>query len=128
MPESEELHQDIQIIKHEVTAHRQLTKTLLSLQRDELLRQKVEFFMGSKRPKNQLIQLYLAIGRGKTRNELIEQGFRKGTVCRYCSELVNEALLEVKEICPDGQEVLKYTVVEEIAHLSQELEKLLESE
>lgn len=128
MPESEDLHQDIQIIKHEVTAHKQLTKTLLTLQRDELLKQKVEFFMGSRDPKSRLVQLYLAIGKGKTRNELIRQGFARGTVYKYCNDLIGEALVEVKEIRPDGQEVLKYTVVEEIAHLSEELNKLVANE
>jgi len=128
MPESEELHQDIQIIKHEVAAHKQLTKTLLALQRDELLRQKAEYFLGPKGPRRQLVRLYLAIGRGKTRSELMEQGFPQGTVCRYCNELVDEALLESKEVRPDGQEVLRYTVIEEIAHLSQELRRLIENE
>ena len=71
MPESEDLHQDIQTIKHEVSAHKQLTKTLLTLQRDELLEQKLAVFKGPRGLRQKLIQLYLAIGKGKTRRELI---------------------------------------------------------
>jgi hypothetical protein len=125
MPESLELHQDIQIIKHEVSAHRQLTRTLLTLQRSKLLQQKLGIFMGKTKPKRRLIELYLALASESTRNELVELGFPKGTVFRYCLLLIREALVEVKEELPDGQEVLRHTFIEEITHLSRELEKLL---
>lgn len=126
MPESLELHKDIQTIKFEVTAQNQLIKTLLSLQKDELLSQKKSFFIGKNGPKEGLIRLYLAIGpQGKTRKELEQMGFRPGTIRPYLIQLGNEAILRVRETRPDGQDVFEYTVVEEIAKLSLSLRTLL---
>lgn len=103
-----------------------IAKTLLSLRKDELRDQKTAFFMGKTGPKQRLVELYLSISDGKTRSELINEGFPKGTVWRYCTELVAETLLRVKEIQPGGEEVLGYTFVEEITQLSQHLKELLQ--
>jgi hypothetical protein len=102
-------------------------KTLLSLQRDELRAQKAALFMGKNGPRQRLIELYLSIGNGKTRNELISAGFPKGTVLPYCTELVAEVLLKVKELQADGDEVLGYTFIEEITQLSQHLRGILQA-
>jgi len=102
------------------------TKTLLSLRKDELRNQKTAFFMGKSGPRQRLIELYLSIGNGKTRGELIGAGFPKGTVLRYCAELVAETLLQVKEVQVGGEEMLGYTFVEEITQLSQHLKELLQ--
>jgi hypothetical protein len=104
-----------------------IAKTLLSFQRDELRNQKIALFTGKSGPKQRLIELYLSIGNGKTRQELINAGLPKGTVWRYCTELVAEKLLQVKKIQTDGEEVLGYTFVEELTQLSQHLEELLQT-
>ncbi len=128
MPETPELHKDIQAIKYEIDTQNQLIKTLLSLQKDELLQQKISLFIGRTGPKVTLIKLYLAIGTGgKTRRELEDLGFKPGTICPYCAKLMNGAVLRVKETRPDGQDVLGYTVVEELAQLSLHLKTLLET-
>ncbi len=103
-----------------------IAKILLSFQKDELYDHKVAVFMGKRGPKQRLIELYLSIGDGKTRNELINAGFPKGTVWTYCTELVAEALLRVKEIQPGGEEVLGYTFVEEITQLSERVKEILQ--
>lgn len=103
------------------------TKILLSCQKDKLRSQMVEHFVGKSGPKRRLIELYLTIGDGKTRNELVNAGFAKGTVLRYCAELVAETLLQVKETQTNGEEVLEYTCVEEITRLSQHLEELVQT-
>lgn len=104
-----------------------IAKTLLSLRKDELRDEKTAFFVGKTGPKQRLVELYLSISDGKTRSELINEGFPKGTVWRYCTELVAETLLRVKEIQPGGEEVLGYTFVEEITQLSQHLKELLQT-
>lgn len=83
-----------------------IAKTLLSLQKDELRNQKAALFIGKKGPRQRLIELYLSIGNGKTRNELINAGFPGGTVLPYCAELLAEALLRVKDVQTGGEEVL----------------------
>jgi len=103
-----------------------IAKTLLSFQEDKLRAQKTRFFVGKSGPKKRFIELYLSIGTGKTRNELIDAGFPKGTVWRYCTDLVAKTLLQVKEVQADGEEVLGYTFVEELTQLSQHLRELLQ--
>jgi hypothetical protein len=126
MSESLELHKDIQSINYEITTQNQLIKTLLSLQKDELLNQKKAIFIGENGPKERLIRLYLAIGsQGKTRKDLEELGFKPGTIRPYLNLLKSEAILQVKETRPEGQEVFGYTVVEEISRLSLHLNSLL---
>ncbi len=114
-------------INHSILEALLIAKTLLSLQEDELRKQKVAFFMGKSGPRQRLIELYLSIGNGKTRNELVSAGFPKGTVLRYCAELVAATLLQAKEVQAGGEEVLGHTFVEEVTQLSQHLKELLQS-
>jgi hypothetical protein len=102
-----------------------LGRILLSLHKDELLEQKIGVFLGKVEPKKRLMGLYLTIGNGKTRSELMQAGYPEGTVLAYCHELLNENLIHITKVCPDGQEVLGYTVIEELTQLSQNLKKLL---
>ena len=104
-----------------------IAKILLSLRKDELRNQKAALFMGKKGSRQRLIELYLSIGNGKTRKELIDAGFPEGTVWGYCTELVAETLLQVKEVQAGGEEVLGYTFVEEVTKLSKHLKELLQS-
>lgn len=126
MSESLELNKDVQTIRFEIAAHTRLFKSLLSLQRKEILQQKKSVFIGRRGPKKELIRLYLAIGpKGKTRKELEQLGFKLGTILPYLNRLVDNALLWSKQTLPDGQEVLGYTEVEEVTRLSEHLKALL---
>ena len=98
--------------------------TWLSFRKDELRNQKLALFSGKSTPKQRLIELYLSIGSGKTRKELINTGFPQGTVWRCCAELLAESLLKVNEVRPDGEEVLGYTLVERLTGLSGYLKDL----
>lgn len=104
-----------------------VAKTLLSFQKDELRNQMITLFVGKSGPKRRLVELYLSIGNGKTRKELVSAGFAKGTVLRYCTELVAETLLQVEEVRTNGDEVLGYTFVEELTRLSRYLEELIQT-
>lgn len=128
MTESLELHHDIQTIRFEMTAQNRLIKSLLSLQKDEILQQKISVFIGRSGPKEELIKLYLTIGpKGKTRKELEQLGFKPGTIRPYLIRLIDHALLWSKGTLADGQEVFGYTEVEEVTRLSQHLKSLLNS-
>lgn len=104
-----------------------VAKMLLSLQKDELRNQMVTLFVGKSSPRRRLIELYLSIGNGKTRKELVSAGFPQGTVLPYCTELIAKTLLQVKEVQANGEEVLGYTFVEEVTRLSQHLEELIQT-
>lgn len=121
-------HEVVEQLKHlntSVLEANRLARIALSLEKDRLREQMSVFFAGKAGPKRRLIELYLSIGNGKTRKELIDDGLPEGTVWRYCTELVRESLLQVKEVRADGEEVLGYTAVEELAQLSRCLEELI---
>jgi len=103
-----------------------LGRILLSLHKDELLEQKIATFLSKGEPKKRFMELYLTIGNGKTRSELVQAGFPEGTVLAYCHELLNEGLIQIMKMRPDGQEVLGYTAIEELTQLSQNLKKRLD--
>jgi hypothetical protein len=124
-PSNQDVVAELRKLNLGVARAARVAKLLLSLQKDRLRDDMMRFFVGKRGPKIQLVQLYLAVAGGKTRAQLVDAGFARGTLLGYCLDLLGAGLLEVKEMDADGQEVLAYTVVEELTGLSARLQELV---
>ena len=122
-----EVVRQLSVLNENILEANRMAKIGLGLESDRLRDRMLAVFVGKDGPKRQLVELYLSVGKGKTRKELIEEGFPDGTVFRYCNQLVADMLLQTRGVRPGGESVLAYTLVEELTQLSKHLKALIEA-